>query len=134
MTDFRLLFAYLDLLLESDALTLLGELYEKINKEEFHKGTLDYFRDKAKKNPEILTRIVDDKKPELTREMIKILSSIPEKRAIQGFAVFIQFKNKKIKTDAIKEQAKFKDVSEAYAVLVEYREIALIDGSVEWVG
>ena len=57
VTDFRLLFAYLDLLLESDALTLLGELYEKINKEEFHKGTLDYFRDKAKKNPEILNLV-----------------------------------------------------------------------------
>jgi hypothetical protein len=117
VTDFRLLFAYLNLLLENDALTLLGELYEKINNKEFLKGTLDYFRDKAKKNPEILTRIVDDKKTELTREVIKILSSIPEKRAIQGFAVFIQFKNKRIKTDAIKELAKFKDVTSSKILL-----------------
>lgn len=117
VTDFRLLFAYLDLLLETDALSLLGELYGKINKEEFRKGTLDYFKDKAKKNPEILTKIIDDKKTKFTREVIKILGSIPEKRAIQGFAVFVQYKNKTIKTDAIKELAKFRDVTSSKILL-----------------
>jgi hypothetical protein len=109
VTDFRLLFAYLDLLLEADAISLLADLYEKINKKEFRKGSLDYFKEKATRNPEILTRIVDDSKIKLTREVIEILSSIPEKRAIQGFAVFIQSKNKTIKTNAIKKLAKFKD-------------------------
>lgn len=109
VTDFRLLFAYLDLLLGTDATSLLAELYEKINKEEFRKGSLEYFKEKAMKNPDILTRIVDDNKIKLTGEVIEILSSIPEKRAIQGFAVFIQSKNKKIKSEAIKKLAKFKD-------------------------
>jgi HEAT repeat protein len=111
VTDFSLLFPYLDLLLGTDALSLLAELYEKKNNEEFRKGSLDYFKEKATKNPEILTKIVDDNRTKLTREVIAILSTIPEKRAIQGFAVFIQSKNKTIKTDAIKKLGTFKDVT-----------------------
>ncbi|MEE8605408.1 MAG: hypothetical protein V3S65_08535 [Candidatus Aminicenantaceae bacterium] len=111
VTDFRFLFVYLDLLLGTDALSLLAELYENINNEEFRKGSLDFFKEKATKNPEILTKIVDDNRTILTREVIAILSTIPEKRAIQGFAVFIQSKNKTIKTDAIKKLGTFKDVT-----------------------
>jgi len=117
VTDSRLLFAYLDLLLESDALPLLAELYEKVDNPEFRKGSLDYFKEKATKNPEILARIADDSRTKLTREVISILSAIPEKRAIQGFAVFIQFKNRTIKTEAIKSLGKFKDITSSKILL-----------------
>lgn len=109
--DFRLLFAYLDLLLESDALSLLGELYEKIINTEFRKGSLEYFREKGVKNPETLARLVDDNKTNLSKEVISILSSIREKRSIQSFAVFIPSKNKTIKSEAIKSLGKFKDTT-----------------------
>ena len=109
--DFRLLFAYLDLLLESDALSLLGELYEKIINTEFRKGSLEYFREKGVKNPETLARLVDDNKTNLSKEVISILSSIQEKRSIQSFAVFIPSKNKTIKSEAIKSLGKFKDTT-----------------------
>ena len=109
--DFRFLFAYLDLLLESDALPLLAELYDKVNSPEFRKRSLSYFKEKAAKNPEILARIADDSRTELTKEVIAILSAIPEKRAIQGFAVFIHSKNKANKTEAIKSLGKFKDIT-----------------------
>jgi hypothetical protein len=109
--DFRLLFAYLDLLFESDALSLLGELYEKIINTEFRKGSLEYFKEKGTKNPEILARLVNDNKTNLSKEVISILSSIREKRSIQSFAVFIPFKNKTIKSEAIKSLGKFKDMT-----------------------
>lgn len=108
--DFRLFFAYLDLLLENEALSLLGELYEKIINTEFRKGSLEYFKDKGAKNPEALARLVDDNKTNLSKDVISILSSLREKRAIQSFAVFIPFKNKIIKSEAIKSLGKFKDM------------------------
>lgn len=111
VTDFRLLFAYLDLLLENKALPLLADLYEKVDNPKFRKGSLDYFKEKATKNPEILTKIADDRRTKLTKEVIAILRAIPEKRAIQGFAVFIQSKNRAIKTEAIKSLGKFKDIT-----------------------
>lgn len=115
--DFRLLFAYLDLLLESDALSLLGELYEKIINTEFRKGSLEYFREKGVKNPETLARLVDDNKTNLSKEVISILSSIQEKRSIQSFAVFIPSKNKTIKSEAIKSLGKFKDITSSKLLL-----------------
>ena len=117
VTDFRLLFVYLDLLFETDALSLLAELYEKINNTDFRNGTLNYFKEKAQKNPEILTRIVDDTRTALTSEVIAILSSIPEKRAIQGFAVFTQSKNRAIKSEAIKSLGKFNDLTSSKILL-----------------
>ena len=115
--DFRLLFAYLDLLLETDAISLLAELFEKINNSEFRRGCLDYFREKAEKNPEVLSRIADDNKTNLSREVISILGSIREKRSIQSFAVFIHSKNKTIKTDAIKSLGRFKDITSSKILL-----------------
>jgi len=109
--DFRLFLAFLDLLLGPDASALLAELYEKINNKDFRQRTLHFLEESAMKDPNVLVKIAKDSRPELTKEVISILSSIPEKRSIQSLATFIQSKDKTIKTKAIKALGKFKDLT-----------------------
>lgn len=109
--DVRFLFAYLDLLLGSDAAVLLSELYEEIKDADFRQRALHFFEERATKDPKVLIQVAKDSRPELTKKIIAILSSIPEKRSIQSLASFIQSQDKAIKAEAIKALGNFKDLT-----------------------
>lgn len=97
VTDFLLFFAYSDFLLDTEAFPLIADLFETIKDPEFHERAVGFLREKAQIEPEALIRIADEERKNLTREVISILGSIPDKRTIQRFATFIHYKDNKIK-------------------------------------
>jgi len=117
VADFQLFFAYLNLLYGPDAAPILADIYDKIKNPEFRQRTLQFFKDTAQKNPKDLLRITKDDRPELTRQIISIISSIPERRAVQSLAVFLQFRNHTIKTEAIKTLGRFENLTSSKILL-----------------
>jgi HEAT repeat protein len=117
LTDFRLFFAYLDLLLGTEAFPIIAELFEKMKDPQFRELALDFLREKAKIEPEALIQIADDERGTLTKEVISILGSIPDKRSIQSFANFIHYKDKGIKAEAIKVLGESKNITSSKILL-----------------
>jgi len=73
----------------------------------------------GKENFSQLMKIVDEGKPALTQQVIAILSSSGEKKAIQLLGNFISYQNSSIKRAAIRALAKIKD-STASRILIEF--------------
>ncbi len=118
ITDFRPVFDYLKYL-GSEAILFLGQLYGELKNPRFQKDALNFLRVVANKNWEKLIKIADEDKPALAQEVIAILCSSGEKKAIQLLAHFIPYQNRAIKQAAIQALGKIKE-STASKILIGF--------------
>ncbi|MBS3818460.1 HEAT repeat domain-containing protein [bacterium] len=101
-------FQYVELL-GAAAIPLISHLYKTTRDTVFKKKALNFITETGKQNLSALMDIVQEDKPELTKQVIKVLSSVQDKKAVQYLAYFTQYKNNSIKKEAIKALGHFKD-------------------------
>jgi len=110
ISDFSHFFDYLDIL-DPESLSFLGELYDEINSADFRLKTLNFLKAKSKKDFTTLIDVVQQERASLSAEVIDILSTIEDRKAIQLMANFIPFRNKSIKIKAIEYLGRSRDVT-----------------------
>ena len=110
ISDFSPFFDYLDIL-DPESFSFLGELYEEIKSADFRLKALNFLKGKSKKDFTVLMDIIQQERASLSKEVIDILSSIKDRKAIQLMANFIPFHEKSIKSKAIESLGKIRDVT-----------------------
>ena len=118
LTDFSSVFNYLKFL-GPEVIPFVGELYGEIDNPSFRAQVLAFLKVVGKENFNQLMMIADEEKPALTQEIISILSSSGEKKAVQLLANFIPYQNKSIKQATILALGRIKD-STANRILVGF--------------
>jgi hypothetical protein len=88
-------------LLGPEALGLAADLFDIAPTGEARHRILGFIADAGSPNPGLLTSLADSARPELAREIIGILSRIPENRGIPHLSAFLSFQNKEVKLEAI---------------------------------
>ncbi|MGB4705457.1 MAG: hypothetical protein WBI18_10355 [Candidatus Saccharicenans sp.] len=91
------------------ALSFLGELYEKIDHPEFRKETLELIRKTIEGNPSSASFFIDDQKPLLTEALIDLMREMPAKRIIPQFSNFLTLTRPELKIKAIEALSTFQD-------------------------
>lgn len=106
-TDFEPFFEYLDIL--KPHVVFLAELYEELKSPDFRRITLDYIREIGKEDYHELMDIADEERISLTKEVIAILGSMEDRKAVHLLANFIPYRNKSIKRAAVDSLGKVSD-------------------------
>jgi len=88
-------------LLGPPALSLAADLFDIVPGGEGRHKILGFIADAGTVNPGLLPSLADNARPDLAREIIGMLSRIPENRGIPHLAAFLSFQNKEIKLEAI---------------------------------
>ncbi|MDW7759012.1 MAG: HEAT repeat domain-containing protein [Acidobacteriota bacterium] len=115
LVDRRVLDSSLDafinymIILGADALPLAADFYESIASEEVRWRLENYFMTSASRDLGTLVALANDRRPEYSREVIRLLGRQPDKRAIPQFALFLGFQNSEIKRDAVKALGEIDD-------------------------
>lgn len=106
--DLEDFFNYMELL-GSPAIPLISHIYKSTKDTVFKKRALNFIAETGKQNLSTLMDIVQDDKPELTKQVIEVIRSTPDKRAVQYLAHFTKYENKLIKKEAINALGNFRD-------------------------
>jgi hypothetical protein len=88
-------------LLGPPALSLAADLFDIVPGGEARHKILGFIADVGTPNPGLLPSLADNARPDLAREIIGILSRIPENRGIPHLSAFLSFQNKEVKIEAI---------------------------------
>lgn len=120
VSDYDSFFAYLKSL-GPETIPYVGELFEEIKSPDFRRKATKYLIELSKNNFTVLMDIAQEERPALTKEIIAILGSIKEKRAIQFLANFISSRNISIKQAAIESLGKIDEVT-ASKILIGFLE------------
>ena len=96
-------------LLGPDALSLAMDLFDIAPSGEARHKILGFIADAGSPNPGLLSSLADSARPDLAREIIDILTRIPENRGIPHLSAFLTFQNKEVKLDAIHALSRTRD-------------------------
>jgi HEAT repeat protein len=106
--DWEALLGFFELLGPS-ALGLAADLFDASPGGEAGQRILAFIEKSGKSNPGLLASLADGARPELARQIIGILSRIPEKRGIAHLSAFLSFQNREIKLEAIDALGRTRD-------------------------
>ncbi len=70
---------------------------------------LSFLQEMGAQDPGLVVRLANDSRPTLSREIIRILTSFPERKGIPHFTAFLMFKSRDIKLEAIHALGENKD-------------------------
>lgn len=96
-------------LLGNSALPLAADIYESVPDPESQKKMLEFMRTVAREDPGVLTSLAADERPLLSKAIIGFLGADFGKKGLSHFAVFLGFKNKDIKLEAIRALGRVQD-------------------------
>jgi hypothetical protein len=88
-------------LLGPPALSLAADLFDIVPDGEARHKILGFIADVGTPNPGLLSSLADNARPDLAREIIGLLSRMPENRGIPHLSAFLSFQNKEVKLEAI---------------------------------
>jgi HEAT repeat protein len=116
-SDYAAFFRYIEILRPKPL--FLAEMYEEIKSPEFRSQMVDYLKNVGKKDFSALLELAHESRVSLTKEIISILSSTEERRAIVLLANFISYRNTAIKEAVIESLGKVED-SAATKILLSF--------------
>jgi HEAT repeat protein len=96
-------------LLGPEVLSLAADLFDIAPSGEARHRILGFIDEAGSPNPGLLASLADSARPDLAREIIGILSRLPEKRGIPHLATFLTFQNKEVKLEAIHALGRTRD-------------------------
>jgi HEAT repeat protein len=96
-------------LLGNSALPLAADIYESVPNPESQNKMLDFMKTVALQDPGALASLAADERPLLSKAVIGFLSRDAGRKGLPHFAVFLGFKNKDIKLDAIRALGQVQD-------------------------
>jgi hypothetical protein len=96
-------------LLGNSALPLAADIYESVPDPESQKKMLEFLRTVAREDPGVLASLAADERPLLSKAIIGFLGAGFGKKGLSHFAVFLGFKNKDIKLEAIRALGQVQD-------------------------
>lgn len=88
-------------LLGPPALPAAAGLFEKLADAEVRTQVLDFIRESGRADPGLIVRLANDARPALSLEIIGFLSDLPEEKGIPAMSVFLGFRSRDIKLEAI---------------------------------
>jgi HEAT repeat protein len=88
-------------LLGPSALPTAAGLFEKLSDAEVRTQVLDFIRESGQADLNLVVRLAGDARPALSLEIIGLLSDLPEEKGIPAMSVFLGFRNRDIKVEAI---------------------------------
>jgi hypothetical protein len=88
-------------LLGPPALGLAADLFEIAPAGEARHKIAAFIENAGARNPGLIAGLADNARPGLAREILGILSRIPDNRGIPHLSAFVNFQNKEIKSEAI---------------------------------
>jgi len=88
-------------LLGAAALPTAGGLYEKWDDAEVRAKLLDFIKDAGGDDPDLVVRLANDIRPDLSIATIGLLANMPEERGLPALSAFTTFKNRNIRLEAI---------------------------------
>lgn len=91
------------------ALSFLGELYEKIDHQEFREKVRNLVRSKLLENPALASIFIDDQKPALTAAVIELMKELSGPKIISQFSNFLTLADAGLKIKAIEALDTFQD-------------------------
>ncbi len=116
ISDYTSFFEYLRSL-GPETIPFLGEIFEDVKSPDFRLQAQSFLREMGEKNYTSLINLAQDEQPVLTKEIIAILGSLKEKKAIQFLANFITSRDESIKRMAIESLGKIKDAKAAKVLI-----------------
>jgi len=144
ISDANALLEYLQIL-GPVSIPVLSQLYDQKKRDPpLLAEVLKIIKELGRSDLAALMRIVQDERPSITNAIISVLSDSEDRRAIQHLAIFINYKNKSIKSEAIKALGKqndetanrilmafLKDEEEEFRILAAQNLLYIKDQSVE---
>lgn len=109
-------FDYLKLI-GKEHITYFGDVYEETNNPVFRHGTEKILEEIGRNNPVTLLDMANDSRPSITCEIIHILSTVLPEQAPKHLTRFQHYKNKSIKSCAIKALGTIQEVSAGKVLL-----------------
>jgi len=106
--DVTAFFEYLRLL-GDQALPLAAEIYEAYPVPEFRVKVLDFLKGLELKDLGPLVNLANDARPDLSKEIIRLLDEGRDRKAAQHLAVFLSFQNKDIRLEAVHALGRIED-------------------------
>lgn len=91
------------------ALGLAGDLFEIAPDGEAKHKIVAFIERTGGRNPGLVAAMADNTRPELAREILGILSRVPDNRGIPHLSAFVNFQNKDIKFETIRVLARARD-------------------------
>ncbi len=96
-------------LLGPAALPLAADIYESVPNPESQQKILDFVRTSNARDPGALANLASDERPLLSRAILGVLSRDFGRKGLTHFAVFLGFKDKEIKREAIRVLGEARD-------------------------
>ena len=93
----------------NSALPLAADIYESVPDADSQKKMLDFLKSVARDNPGVLASLVADERPLLSKAVIGFLGTEAGKKGLPHFAVFLGFRSKDIKLEAIRALGEVRD-------------------------
>jgi len=106
--DVTAFFEYLRLL-GDQALPLAAEIYEAYPVPEFRVKVLDFLKGLELKDLGPLVSLANDSRPDLSKEIIRLLDEGRDRKAAQHLAVFLSFQNRDIRLEAVHALGRIED-------------------------
>jgi len=110
VSDYTAFFEYFRSL-GPETIHFLGEVFEEVKSPNFRLQAQNFLKEIGEKDCTALIGLAKEKRPAMTKEVIAVLGSLEDKRAIQFLANFISSKDKSIKRMAIESLGKIKDAN-----------------------
>ena len=88
-------------LLGPPALPLAADLFEIAPDHEARQKIIAFIEKTGRHNPGVLTSLADNSRPGLAREIIGVLSRLPDHRGVPHLSAFLNFQNKAIKFEVL---------------------------------
>jgi HEAT repeat protein len=96
-------------ILGSVSIPVISQLYDHERNPKLRAEILTILKELGTEDMQTLMRIAQDDRPGITNAIISVLRDSDDRRAIQHLAAFINYKNKSIKSEAIRALGKYGD-------------------------